>query len=63
MKARKINAAIWAVVAVVISTMVCVEWHSQGCEWWQLAVAIAFYAAGCLGIWGVIDQTIKDIKE
>lgn len=58
-RARKINATIWAIVAIAVITMVCVQWHRQGCEASSLIAAIAFYASASAALWKTTDSAIN----
>ena len=42
-RARIINAAIWAVVAITLTTCVCLQWAAQGADALSLGMAVVFY--------------------
>lgn len=58
-KARIINAATWTAIATTLSVMVCLEWHTNGCDAWSLIAAIAFYASASVALAMTIDDKIK----
>lgn len=60
MKAIKIISAI---VALTLSTYVCLEWHNQGCGWESLIAAIVFYNATIAVLAGMICKTIKELRQ
>jgi len=61
MKAKRIiNGTFWAIIAIVLSTIVCLEWHENGCDWTALLVAIIFYTVLSAGFAYMVDQTIKE---
>lgn len=62
-RARIINAAVWAAIAVATIAGVCVEWHNQGAEWQSLAVAVGMYALMCSGLCYAIDAIIQDSRH
>lgn len=63
MKARIINMTIWAVLAVVLATLVVVEWNKNDVSLFGLLVGAAWYVVACAGMWFVADQTIKEAQE
>lgn len=63
MKARIINAAIWAAIAITLCVAVGIQWHNNGCEVKSLVLAIAMYTSMSATLCGVIDQTIKEKQE
>lgn len=54
---------IWAVATIILMIAVCAEWQKQGCEVWQLAVAVIFYGCGSTAVYGVVNETIKELKN
>ena len=61
MKAKRIiNGAFWAIIAVALSVIVCLEWHNNGCDRTALLVAIIFYTVISAGFAYIVDQTIKE---
>lgn len=61
MKAKRIiNMVVWLVVAVALVVGVCVAWHSQGCVWQSLVLAISFYGVLSAGLWYAVDEMIRD---
>ena len=61
MKAKRIiNMVVWLVVAVALVVGVCVAWHSQGCGWQSLVLAISFYGVLSAGLWYAVDEMIRD---
>lgn len=59
MKARKINALIWAIIGLILSVTVAVEWHKQGCGVGSLIMAILFYNSFALCFGVQVDDYIK----
>lgn len=51
---------VWLVVAVALVVGVCVAWHSQGCVWQSLVLAISFYGVLSSGLWYAVDEMIRD---
>ncbi|MDY2942937.1 MAG: hypothetical protein SOT07_04490 [Paludibacteraceae bacterium] len=61
MKTRRIvNMVIWALVALVLIALVCVEWHKQGCAWQSLAMGAAWYGALSIGGCVLVDDILKE---
>lgn len=50
-------------IALTLSTYVCLKWHNQGCGWESLIAAIVFYNAIIAVLAGVICKTIKELKQ
>ena len=50
-------------IALALSTYVCLEWHNQGCGWESLTAAIVFYNAIIAALAGVICKTIKELRQ
>lgn len=63
MKARVINAAIWAAVAIAAATMTAVQWSAQGASVKSLVVGILFYVLTSGAIWYVLDQAMKGAQQ
>ena len=51
---------VWLVVAVALVVGVCVAWHSHGCVWQSLVLAISFYGVLSAGLWYAVDEMIRD---
>ncbi len=60
MKKQIFNRIFWAVVALGLCTLVCVQWFSAGCGWQSLVMAAAFYCALCFGGYVVVDDILKE---
>ncbi|MBR3647090.1 MAG: hypothetical protein IKN59_01695 [Paludibacteraceae bacterium] len=60
---RIINAIIWAVIAIVLNTLVCVEWYNAGCCFLAFLAAAGYYSGVALVIGLIIDQAIKDYYQ
>ena len=60
---RKIVALVAIVVALVMSTMVAVQWSAQGCEGWSLVAGCAYYVAITFAIWAVINDATKGAEK
>ena len=61
MKAKRIiNGVFWAILAVSLSVIVCLEWHKNGCDWKALLLATLFYAVISAGFAYIVDKTIKE---
>ena len=63
MKLRKINRALWVILAVTLVTMVFFEWHKQDVDLFGLIAGSLWYVAICTGLCYVCDQTIKEANE
>ena len=58
-KARIINAALWGILAAIITPTVCVVWHNQNCGVTSLIAAIVFYLGSTAALWYSIDQEMQ----
>lgn len=52
-----------AIVVIAVIAAVCHQWHVQGCGWFSLIAAIAFYAGSSYCVWRVIDEFFADIQH
>ena len=59
MKKQIFNRIFWALVALCLCTLVCVQWFSTGCGWQSIVVAAVFYCALCFGGYVVVDDILK----
>lgn len=59
MKKRILNLAVLSVVALLLCTLVCVEWHRQGCGVWSLVAAVSFYGVLSAGLM----ISVEDVME
>lgn len=57
--ARLINDSVFGVGGMILLLYVCVEWQRQGCGWWSLVAAIAFYGGCLFAMWFTIDQALQ----
>lgn len=60
MKKQIFNRIFWAVVALGLCTLVCVQWLSAGCCLQSLVMAAAFYCALCFGGYVLVDEILKE---
>lgn len=60
MKKQNLNRIFWAVVALVLCTLVCVQWLNTGCCWQSLVMASVFYCALCFGGYVLVDDILKE---
>lgn len=54
-----INRIFWAVIALIISIAVAVEWTRQGCPFQSVVMAWCFYIPACAALCFTIDQTVQ----
>ena len=60
MKKQILNRISWAVVALVLCTLVCVQGLNTGCGWQSMVIEDAFYCALCFAGYVVVDEILKE---
>lgn len=61
--ARIINGLFWAIQCAVICTLVCVEWHKNGCGLYSLLAGAGFFVILHAAFWYSIDETIREVER
>lgn len=62
-KARKINAALWGLVMVVMVVVLVSTWNEIGASVKSLLLGGALYTSMCLFTWRFIDLSIKEKED
>ena len=62
-KARKINAAIWAALTLIMAIYIHESWSDNGCEGFCLWVGVFADSAGVAIIGKCVDCAIRDIQN
>lgn len=62
-RARILNAIAWALVAIVVVSMVVVQWYNNGCETKSLVIASIWYTAMVTTFALLVDHNIKECNN
>ena len=58
-KTRRITAVVIAACTVALITVVCHQWHLQGCGPESILCAIAVYGGVGVALWTMVDSALK----
>ena len=61
-KSKVVAAIVCGILASIICVSVCIQWHAQGCGFWSLFAAVAFYTVGCWGLYIFISEIIDWVQ-
>ena len=59
MKKRTIFRTAWAMISLALISLVCVEWHRQGCGVWSLVATVSFYGVLSAGLMIAVEDMME----